>query len=116
MFAQDRCGLSLRQLRCCLCAHVSNLSVVFLLYAGLLEFARVAWGAEHKLGTGWLILPDGVNFLGDPELGTTIHVREPNGALREALDIYKTQGIKHVVVSGNPGVGKSAFALFMLMW
>ena len=87
-----------------------------MLYAGLLEFARVAWGARDKLGTGWLTLPDGVNFLGDPELGNTIYVREAYCALREALDKYRTQGIKHVVVSGNPGVGKSVFALFMLMW
>ena len=92
------------------------LSFSLVLHAGMLEFARLAWGAVHKLDTGWLILPDGVNFLGNPELGNTIYVREAYVALREALDKYRTQGIKHVVVSGNPGVGKSVFALYMLMW
>ena len=92
------------------------LSFSVVLHAGVLEFARLAWGAEHKVDSGWLILPDGVNFLGNPELGNTIYVREAYIALREALDKYRTQGIKHVVVSGNPGIGKSVFALYMLMW
>ena len=59
--------------------------------------------------------PGGACFLGDPDLGSTLYVREAYIALHQKLEELKIKGIAHVVITGNEGVGKSWFALYMLM-
>ena len=64
---------------------------------------------------GWLDAPAGTCFLGDADLGSTLYVREAYVALRRKLEELKKEGFAHVVISGNPGLGKSRFALYMLV-
>ena len=59
--------------------------------------------------------PIGTSFLGDARLGSTLYVREAYVALQRELEELKEKGIAHVVISGNEGVGKSWFALYMLV-
>ncbi|CAL8471212.1 g10754 [Coccomyxa elongata] len=61
----------------------------------------------------WLSLD--ADFLGDPSLGRVMYVREAYVELRKVLESFKERGIGHAVISGNPGLGKSWFAIFMLI-
>jgi hypothetical protein len=83
--------------------------------AGLQSFAAAAWGSPHKAVDGWMHAPGGTCFLGDADLGSTLYVREAYVALQEKLEELKKKGTAHVVISGNPGLGKSWFALYMLV-
>lgn len=83
-------------------------------HAGMQQFAEKA--AAAKIVGNWLELPEGRYFLGNAELGSILYVRKAYRLLRLALRRMKTEGLYHVVVSGNPGVGKSWFAMFMLVW
>ena len=58
--------------------------------------------------------PGDTLFLGEDELGSTMYVRECYMALYEKLEELKKKGFAHAVISGNPGLGKSWFALYML--
>ena len=60
-------------------------------------------------------IPGGTCFLGTADLGSTLYVREAYTALHKELGELKKEGIAHVVISGNEGVGKSWFARYMLM-
>ncbi len=44
-----------------------------------------------------------------------MYVREAYVLLEKVLEDYKARGIGHVVISGNPGLGKSWFAIYMLV-
>ena len=44
-----------------------------------------------------------------------MYVREAYRKLEAKLNSLKEAGTRHVVVSGNPGLGKSYFALYMLL-
>ncbi|BDA48393.1 probable disintegrin and metalloproteinase with thrombospondin mo at N-terminal half [Coccomyxa sp. Obi] len=81
---------------------------------GMQQFAEKA--AAAKVVGYWLELPEGAYFLGDAELGSFMYVRKAYRLLRLALRKSKSVGFDHVVVSGNPGVGKAWFAMFMLVW
>ncbi|CAL8463719.1 g3253 [Coccomyxa elongata] len=81
---------------------------------GMQQFAEKA--AAAKIVGDWLELPEETYFLGNPELGSILYVRKAYRLLRLALRRMKTEGFHHVVVSGNPGVGKTWFAMFMLVW
>ena len=81
--------------------------------ADLLRFAERAWGAAHPIQDGWLTFPDGISA--DKRMGTMIFVREAYVLLEARLDELKKEGTCHVVVSGNPGLGKSVFALYILL-
>ena len=59
--------------------------------------------------------PGGTCYLADAGLGSALYVREAYTALHQALEELKKEGIAHVVISGNEGVGKSWFARYMLM-
>lgn len=83
--------------------------------AGLQNFAAAAWGSPHKVVDGWMNAPGGTLFLGEEELGSTMYVRECYMALYEKLEELKKEGFGHAVISGNPGLGKSWFALYMLV-
>ena len=83
--------------------------------AGLQSFAAAAWGSPHKVVDQWMDAPGGTFFLGNPDLGSTLYVREAYTALHKKLEERKKEGIAHVVISGNPGLGKSWFALYMLV-
>lgn len=83
-------------------------------HAGMQKFAEKA--ATAKIVGNWLELPEGTYFLGDAELGSILYVHKAYRLLRLALRRAKSKGFRHVVVSGNPGVGKSYFAIFMLVW
>ena len=83
--------------------------------AGLQSFAAAAWGSPQKVVGGWMQAPAGTCFLGDPVLGSTLYVREAYTALHNKLEELKKRGKAHVVISGNPGLGKSWFALYMLV-
>ncbi|CAK0731510.1 hypothetical protein CVIRNUC_000004 [Coccomyxa viridis] len=86
-----------------------------LIAKGLQSFAAAAWGSPHKAVDGWMHAPGGTCFLGDADLGSTLYVREAYVALQEKLEELKKKGTAHVVISGNPGLGKSWFALYMLV-
>ena len=65
---------------------------------------------------GWMDAPGGTCFLGDADLGSTLYVREAYTALHKKLEeLKKKKGTAHVVISGSPGLGKSWFALYMLV-
>ena len=83
--------------------------------AGLQSFAAAAWGCPQKVVDGWMDAPVGTCFLGDPDLGSMLYVREAYVALRRKLQELKKEGFGHAVISGNPGLGKSRFALYMLV-
>ena len=85
-----------------------------MLHAGMQRFAENAKAA--KTVGNWLELPEGTHFLGDAELGSILYVRKAYRLLRWALRRMRSKGRRHVVVSGNPGVGKSWFAMYMLAW
>lgn len=79
-------------------------------------FAAATWGCPLKVIDGcWLTMPDGVLLLGRKNLGHTLYVREAYIALYEELESLKARDFAHVVVSGNPGTGKSWFALYVLV-
>ena len=59
--------------------------------------------------------PAGTFFLGDDRLGSTVYIREAYVALQRKLEELKHKGTAHVVISGIEGVGKSWFALYMLV-
>ena len=73
------------------------------------------WGYPHEIVDGWMDAPEGTLFLGDEALGSTLYVREAYIALYEKLEAFKKRGFAHAVVSGNPGLGKSWFALYVLV-
>ncbi len=83
--------------------------------AGLQRFAAAAWGSPQEVVDGWMQAPIGTCFLGKPVLGSTLYVREAYIALEEKLEELRKVGTAHVVISGNPGLGKSWFALYMLV-
>ena len=83
--------------------------------AGLQSFAAAAWGSPQLVVDGWMQAPVGTCFLGDPVLGSTLYVREAYTALHKKLEELKKRGTAHVVISGTPGMGKSWFALYMLV-
>ena len=83
--------------------------------AGLQSFAAAAWVSPQKVVDGWMQAPVGTYFLGEAELGSTLYVREAYIALEAKLEVLKKRGTAHVVISGNPGLGKSWFALYMLV-
>lgn len=83
-------------------------------HAGMQRFAENAPAA--KIVGNWLELPEGTHFLGEAQQGSILYVRKAYRLLRWALRRMRSEGHRHVVVSGNPGVGKSWFAMFMLVW
>ena len=83
--------------------------------AGLQRFAAAAWGSPQIVVDGWMQAPVGTCFLGKPVLGSTLYVRQAYTALHDKLEELKKRGTAHVVISGNPGMGKSWFALYMLV-
>ncbi|BDA48352.1 hypothetical protein COCOBI_12-0280 [Coccomyxa sp. Obi] len=78
------------------------------------RFAKNAPAA--KMVGNWLELPAGTHFMGKPKLGSILYVRKAYRLLLWALRRMKMKGFCHVVISGNPGVGKSWFAMFLLVW
>ena len=86
-----------------------------MVYAGLQSFAAAAWGSSQEVVDGWMQAPADTCFLGKANLGSTLYVREAYTALQAKLEELKKEGTAHVVISGNPGFGKSWFALFMLV-
>ena len=78
-------------------------------------FAAAAWGAPYKVVDRWLYAPGNTTFLGEEILGSSLYVREAYDALFDTLEAEKQDGRPHAVVSGNPGVGKSWFALWVLV-
>ena len=61
-----------------------------------------------------LRLAAGTNFLGDAKLGGALFVRDDYRGMLEELQVLIASGTDKVVVSGNPGIGKSWFGLFLL--
>ena len=82
-------------------------------FAGLKLFAKEALHASED--QDWLSLPCGTFFLGDKRLGSCLYVREAYVKLAEVLEKMKESGTMNVVISGNPGVGKRYFAIYMLV-
>ena len=74
-----------------------------------------AMAAKAAVQGDWLVLPGGACFLGRAWLGSEMYVREAYVKLRNVLDGLLEMGIGHVVVSGNPGLGKSQFAIYSLI-
>ena len=92
------------------------------LCAGLLAFAErahdaVEVGMEGEEGDmkDWMTLPQGLYLMGEEDLGNTMYVRRAYRKLAEVLEDMRAAGQRHVVVSGNPGLGKSYFAIWMLI-
>ena len=78
-------------------------------------FAERAWGATHPVENRWLTFEGDVPFLANKTLGNVMYVREAYELLEAKLDSLKAEGLSHVVIIGNPGLGKSYFALYMLL-
>jgi hypothetical protein len=70
---------------------------------------------EIKEGV-FLTLPDEVFILGDSSLGSSLYVRPcyPK-LLKLCLEIIETKATPHLVILGNPGIGKTYFGFFMLL-
>lgn len=85
-----------------------------MLHAGMRRFAEKA--LEARIVGNWLEVPEGTHLLGEPERGRFLYVREAYKALQRALEKARSEGTRHAVVSGNPGVGKSWFAMYLLIW
>ena len=81
--------------------------------AGLKLFTKEALYASED--QDWLSLPCGTFFLGDERLGSCLYVREAYVKLAEVLENMRESGVMNVVISGNPGVGKRYFAIYMLI-
>lgn len=88
----------------------------------MLHFAEWAATAGEEDGNDpWLELPEGVFFLGLSQYGSCMYVREAYRKLADTMDQWRLRdsgadrGTRHVVVSGNPGIGKSWFARWMLV-
>lgn len=78
------------------------------------ECAAATAGEEDENGR-WLELPEGVFFLGLPNLGGCLYIREAYRRLADVLEDMLSEGKQHVVISGNPGLGKTWFAIWMLV-
>ena len=72
-------------------------------------FASVVFKTNILLNTKWIDMPipkfTGLN-------AGLLFIREEYRALEEEIE---HQAIKNIVVTGNPGIGKSMFALYMLI-
>lgn len=83
------------------------------------EIERFAeWAAtscEEDEGDDWLTLPEDVFFLGLPMLGNSLYIRAAYRKLADVLEEMRASGKLHAVISGNPGVGTSCFAIWMLV-
>ena len=66
-----------------------------------------------KLQGDMLVLPAGVFFLGDAQLGSTLYVRPEVYELlwQEMLHQRASEKISRLVLTGTPGIGKSRFLL-----
>lgn len=74
-----------------------------------------ATSCEEDEGDDWLTLPEDVFFLGVPQLGSSLYIRAAYRKLADVLEEMRASGKLHVVISGNPGLGKSWFAIWMLV-
>eukprot|EP00891_Asterochloris_glomerata_P000934 jgi/Astpho2/934/Aster-00771 len=90
--------------------------------AGPAEQAVVAFAALIRSGadfpTEWYNLRDGVFFLGDEDFGSQLKIKQAYMDLYEFLERknHKDRPVyQQVVVSGNPGVGKSMFLVYYLL-
>ena len=76
------------------------------------------WAAtlcEGDEGDDWLTLPEDVFLLGLPMLGSSLYIRVAYRKLADVLEEMRASGMLHVVISGNEGLGKSYFAIWMLV-
>ena len=69
-------------------------------------FAAAAWGSPEEVVDGCLHAPVSTCFLGDADLSSTFYYWEAYIALQRKLEELKKEGIFHVVISGNEGLGK----------
>ncbi|BDA48114.1 probable crinkler effector protein 15 [Coccomyxa sp. Obi] len=80
------------------------------------RFARWAANAgEEDEDNPWLELPEGVYFLGRQTLGRCLYVRDAYRKLADKVEALQAAGRPHVVISGNPGLGTTWFAIWMLI-
>jgi len=61
-----------------------------------------------------LELADGTHFLGSDDLGGRLYVRNHYEKLFETVQGLVNSGKRRVLVTGNPGIGKSCFGLYVL--
>lgn len=84
--------------------------------AALERFAKWATTFEEEnQNDPWLEAPEGTFFLGSETLGSRLYVREAYWKLADRLEYLPGKGKRHGVIGGNPGLGKSLFALWMLV-
>ena len=53
-------------------------------------------------------------FLADPDLGNTMYIRDDYRCLLDTIIGLFASGRRKLVISGNPGIGKSWFGFFVL--
>ena len=84
--------------------------------------------ASPKLAAFWKALPraelthegrvlelvDGTTFLGSADLRGQLYVRVHYEKLWAIIHNLQQTGMRRLVVTGNPGIGKSCFGLYML--
>lgn len=82
----------------------------------MMRFAKwAAQAGDENEADDWLELPEGVFFLGLPDLGSRLYVRDAYRKLADVLEQLRAKGKAHGVISGNPGLGKTWFAIWMLV-
>ena len=70
---------------------------------------------EEDERNDWLTLPEDVFFLGFPHLGSSLYIRAAYRKLADVLEEMRASGTLHAVISGNSGLGKTWFAIWMLV-
>jgi hypothetical protein len=61
-------------------------------------------------------LPKNVFILGDESIGSSIFIRPCYPKLLEtAISIVESKDIRHLIILGNPGIGKTYFGYFLLL-
>jgi hypothetical protein len=61
-----------------------------------------------------LRLTGGTYFLGDVGIGSALFVRDDYCGMRDVVLELVASGMRKLVISGNPGIGKSWFGYFFL--
>jgi len=64
-----------------------------------------------KIDNNFFQLSEGVYFLGDKEQGTVIYIRE---CYKHLANIVLNEKIHRCRITGNPGIGKTFFGLYLL--
>jgi len=84
----------------------------------LVAFHNACKNISHQLeGSSVIKLPDGVFILGNQSFGSSVYVRQCYPELLNlSLEIISQLETHHLVILGNPGIGKTFFGYYMLIY